>query len=182
MLYIGTRRQDNKRNKSSAFFTVCRNKQSGVTNNMAKLTTLVSTATNAVLSAVELFKKTTAYLRDESTGNMYLQCAFSEGKGSGKQLIREDDMDAFIGFLTNLAENGLDTHEEGAYVPASVMAANTVRFDDENGVYLFRTNNGKGSKPAKLTPAQLSEVANHLKSNRDNIFARFNGLRSVKVS
>jgi hypothetical protein len=149
---------------------------------MAKLTTLVSTTKNAVLSAVELFKKTTAYLRDDSTGNMYLQCAFSEGKGSGKQLIREDDMDAFIGFLTNLAENGLDTPEDGAYVPASVVAANTVRFDDENGVYLFRTDNGKGSKPAKLTPAQLSEVANHLKSNRDAIFARFNGLRSVKVS
>jgi hypothetical protein len=148
---------------------------------MAKLTTLVSTTKNAIRSAVQLFKETTAYLRDDSTGNMYLQCAFSEGKGSGKQLIREDDMDAFIAFLTNLAENGLDTPEDGAYIPASVVAANTVRFDDEAGVYLFRTDNGKGSKPAKLTPAQLSEIANHLKSNRDNIFARFNGLRNAKV-
>jgi hypothetical protein len=61
------------------------------------------------------------------------------------------------------------------------VAANTVRFDDEAGVYLFRTDNGKGSKPAKLTPAQVSEIANHLKSNRDNITSRFNTLRSVKV-
>ena len=147
---------------------------------MSKLTLVKSNTVKAHQTPVQVMKEKAAVARDEE-GNMWLVTPLSSGKGTGRQTIRQDDYDAFVEGLADIAENGVETVSSEGYIPASVQLKRTVSFDEETGKYSFRTGSGKGEKPCHMTQEEMTELVAHLRNQRDTLHGRMDSLAAVKA-
>ena len=147
---------------------------------MSKLTLIKNDTVKAHVTPVQCMKESAAIARD-GEGNMYLVTPLSSGKGSGKQTIRQDDYDNFTDALSDIAENGIETAEDGGYIPASVQLKRTIRFDEETGKYSFRTGSGKGEKPCSMTFAEMVELITYLRAQRETYNSRMDTVASLTV-
>jgi hypothetical protein len=89
-------------------------------------------------------------------GVVYVSFAMNRGKGSGAQVIPVDQLPDYIDALDHFARNGVEETVEQNY-----SAAETVRRTialEEDGTLSFRARSGKGAKPARIAPDQLSSV------------------------
>jgi hypothetical protein len=85
-------------------------------------------------------------------GQAYFQFSPNAGKGTGAQTVLVEEMGELIAFLKEVSENGIPAN---GVLSAADIARATLSEDD--GVYTFRTNGGKGSKPVHVKKSDLAE-------------------------
>lgn len=123
---------------------------------MAKLFNTVK-HTNAVTKA----RETADLLIDEESGEHILSVAFCGGKGTGAQQINVSRFNDFVAALSHYAENGVQKAAKPDMNEIDILHS-SIGIDDE-GMISFRTSSGRGAKPTRISPDQLSNVVAYLR-------------------
>ena len=97
----------------------------------------------------------------DTEGTPVVSFATNRGKGSGAQTMPVSEFREYVEALQSGAENGIPEQEEQHY-SAAQMVQRTIA--NKDGVISFRVRDGKGSKPAKVPSAALSDVVSLLQS------------------
>ena len=97
----------------------------------------------------------------DTEGTPVVSFATNRGKGSGAQTMPVSEFREYVEALQSVAENGIPEQEEQHY-SAAQMVQRTIA--NKDGVISFRVRDGKGSKPAKVPSAALSDVVSLLQS------------------
>lgn len=117
-------------------------------------------ASEADESPITTIKQTMSVsLNDDGTA--VVSFATNRGKGSGAQTMPVSEFRDYVAALQEVAENGIPEQEEQHYTAAQ-MVQRTIA--NKDGVISFRVRDGKGSKPAKVPSAALSDVVSLLQS------------------
>ena len=115
-------------------------------------------ANEADESPIATIKQTMSVsLNDDGTA--VVSFATNRGKGSGAQTMPVSEFRDYVAALQEVAENGIPEQEEQHYTAAQ-MVQRTIT--NKDGVISFRVRDGKGSKPAKVPSAALSDVVSLL--------------------
>ena len=107
-------------------------------------------------SAVQTIKQTMRVFAED--GVTYVSFATNRGKGSGAQVIPVSEFADSVAALAEIAENGLPEIEEEISAPEAIRRTASL----VDGTIAFRTRNGKGAKPAKVSSAEFADVVNLL--------------------
>ena len=95
----------------------------------------------------------------DDAGNDWFQYSPNAGKGTGAQTVLVTEMNELILFLKEVAEKGIPAN--GVLSAADIARAT---LSEEDGVYTFRTNGGKGSKPVHVKKSDLAEFVEIVES------------------
>ena len=115
-------------------------------------------ASEADESPITTIKQTMSVsLNDDGTA--VVSFATNRGKGSGAQTMPVSEFRDYVAALQEVAENGIPEQEEQHYTAAQMIQRTITNKD---GIISFRVRDGKGSKPAKVPSAALSDVVSLL--------------------
>ena len=105
---------------------------------------------------IQNLRESIALVTDDDGKPVAVSFSLNKGKGTGTQTVSLDDFDAFISVIQDFHDNGATEETAPVDKPASQVARETGAFKDGNLV--FRTKDGKGSKPVRIPEALVSEV------------------------
>jgi hypothetical protein len=94
-------------------------------------------------------------------GERVISVAFCGGKGTSKQEIPISEFAQVIDALSHYNENGITRNQRS--MSAVDQLHSTIAYDDD-GLIQFRLGTGKGVKPTKIHPDQLSDVISFLRN------------------
>ena len=136
----------------------------------AKFTAITKNANNAAATGFPAYKaklhETAQIARDDSNGELVFAFSANSERGAGGQVIPVDQVPAVLEYLNDVAANGIPDADGG--VLATVR--NSIKIED--GYISFRTTDGQGAKPMKITVGAFPQVFNE-------IAERFNGYLPV---
>jgi hypothetical protein len=120
--------------------------------------------TDTAQTAVQVIRETMSVSLED--GIPMVSFATNKGKGSGAQVMPVAEFREYVDTLEHFASIGVERVELGNLSPAETVRQ-TIRQDD--GVISFRVRSGKGSKPAKVSADEFSEVTGLLRSTLEAV-------------
>jgi len=136
----------------------------------AKFTSVSKNANGSAVTGFAAYKaklhETAQIARDDSTGQLVFIFSANSERGAGGQVIPVDQVPAVLEYLNDVAANGIPDSDGG--VLATVR--NSIKIED--GYISFRTTDGQGAKPMKITVGAFPQVV-------EEIAQRFNGYLPV---
>jgi hypothetical protein len=100
--------------------------------------------------------ETAQIARDDSNGELVFAFSANSERGAGGQVIPVDQVPAVLEYLNDVAANGIPDSDGG--VLATVR--NSIKIED--GYISFRTTDGQGAKPMKITVGAFPQVVNEI--------------------
>jgi hypothetical protein len=101
--------------------------------------------------------ETSQIARDDSTGELVFIFSANSERGAGGQVVPVSEMAAVLEYLKDVAKNGIPSSDGG--VLATVR--NSIKVTDD-GCYSFRTTDGQGAKPMKVSVEAFPKVVNEI--------------------
>jgi len=95
--------------------------------------------------------------RDDQTGELVFAFAANSERGAGGQVVPVSEMASVIDYLKGVAESGIPSSDGG--VLATIR--NSIKVTDD-GCYSFRTTDGQGAKPMKISVGAFADVVNEI--------------------
>jgi hypothetical protein len=136
----------------------------------AKFTSVSKNVNGSAVTGFAAYKaklhETAQIARDDSNGELVFAFSANSERGAGGQVIPVDQVPAVLEYLNDVAANGIPDADGG--VLATVR--NSIKIED--GYISFRTTDGQGAKPMKITVGAFPQVVNE-------IAERFNGYLPV---
>jgi hypothetical protein len=120
--------------------------------------------TDTAQTAVQVIRETMSVSLED--GIPMVSFATNKGKGSGAQVMPVAEFREYVDTLEHFASIGVERVELDNLSPAETVRQ-TIRQDD--GVISFRVRSGKGSKPAKVSADEFSEVTGLLRSTLEAV-------------
>lgn len=129
---------------------------------------LISFGENASESALSILQDECALVEAEVEtpvgvrAEPVIQFRVNKGKGSGRQILRLNEARAVLEVLREAHETGYEkVATEAGYVPADEVVRRTINVS-EDGTVSWRSTNGKGSKPARVSRDEMPAVLDAL--------------------
>ncbi len=120
--------------------------------------------TDTAQTAVQVIRETMSVSLED--GTPMVSFATNKGKGSGAQVMPVAEFREYVDTLEHFASIGVERVELDNLSPAETVRQ-TIRQDD--GIISFRVRSGKGSKPAKVSADEFSEVTGLLRSTLEAV-------------
>ena len=128
---------------------------------MAKFTAITKNNKNAAATGFAAYsaklRETSQIARDNDTGELVFTFSANSERGAGGQVVPVSEMAAVLEYLKGVAESGIPSSDGG--VLATVR--NSIKVTDD-GCYSFRTTDGQGAKPMKISLNTFAEVVNEV--------------------
>jgi len=128
---------------------------------MAKFTAITKSANNAAATGIAAYKaklrETSQIGRDDATGELVFAFAANSERGAGAQVVPVNEMSAVLEYLNDVAANGIPSSDGGTLA----TVRNSIKVTDD-GCYSFRTTDGQGAKPMKVSVEVFADVVNEV--------------------
>jgi hypothetical protein len=126
----------------------------------AKFTSISKNVNGSAVTGFAAYKaklhETAQIARDDSNGELVFAFSANSERGAGGQVIPVDQVPAVLEYLNDVAANGIPDADGG--VLATVR--NSIKIED--GFISFRTTDGQGAKPMKITVGAFPQVVNEI--------------------
>ena len=127
---------------------------------MAKFTAITKNTNNNAATGFAAYSaklhETGQIGRDDTTGELVFAFAANSERGAGGQVVPVSEFPGVIEYLNDVAENGIPASDGG--VLATVR--NSIKI--EGGFISFRTTDGQGAKPMKISVSEFPLVVNEI--------------------